>query len=273
MGNKYHAFPQADRIQKRLVLNRCFKQVLQQGTPWPGSLIYITLGGGDVRDLLDLVCVFDVTKFEVRAFSFESEMDIARAAASSAVVTTLSKIPTVDVSIVHGAISSAADRLREIRPQNRFIYFLDYTRVFTRSRSEDLETLLSARLLRSGDFLLITSNLTPRYLRQEAFMRRDMDVLHEIFGAKANGMDFRERNHVDYYVAQIFSRAYAGFIARRLTRIRYNDTGTPMGVWVFEIKNGNGTFDWVDDLFEEYPSSFIRPARDDENELDLFDDL
>jgi hypothetical protein len=228
-----------------------------------------------VRDLLDLACVFDVRKFQIDVLSFESNRERARKAGHSIVVRTLARVPSVQIRIVHGTLAESIDRIRSIRPARPLIYFLDYTGIFMRAKAADVIALLDARLIQAGDFLLVTSNLTPRFVRQASFMAEVGEELQLLFGAAATEPEFRERNHVDYYLTEAFDGARRGIYPLRLARLRYKDTNTPMGVWLFQIETGHLHYRWPDDAFEEFPIAFAAEPKEDEiaatEEIDLFD--
>src|SRR4051812_42226643 len=95
----YHELPQPFRIQKRLVLNQCFKSIQSQ---WhPGDTInYVTFGGEHLYDVMDLVGVFDIRDQHLNVVSYEENGEVAAKSRTCSVAATLSKVPTISVEIV-----------------------------------------------------------------------------------------------------------------------------------------------------------------------------
>jgi hypothetical protein len=269
----YHeGLQQPFRIQKRLVLNQCFKSILDVGSV-AGTLNYVTFGGEDLYDVMDLVSVFDVRHLELHVLSYEENEAVAVKSRICPVASNLSKIYTVSVEIVPTAFFENARPLRSLRPRGNFIYFLDDTRTFREPQAEVLFELLRAELLLEGDFILITSCLTPRVVHQPRFMRRYEGTYRMFFGSGASGdQEFKVRNHVDLFVARTFSR-YQGvratgrnFLRATLMRkFKYNDTRAVMGLWLYRLESsGDRSFALQDVDFEQFPHAFVRvPVEED----------
>ena len=156
----YHDVPQPYRIQKRLVLNQCFKCIQLQ---WPSGLTinYVTFGGEEIYDVMDMVGIFDIRSHRLNIVSYEEDGDVAARSRVCAVAKTLSKVPTVSIDIVPTVFFEDAVTINLLRRSGSFIYFLDDTKTFGERQANNLAELLGAGLLRHGDWLLITSCLTP----------------------------------------------------------------------------------------------------------------
>ena len=165
----YHEYPQPFRIQKRLVLNQCFKCIQDHGQ-LKESVNYVTFGGEELYDLMDLVSVFDIRYHRLNIVSYEARRNVAEKARICPVASTLSKLSTVSIDIVPTIFFENDKQLWSLRQSGPLIYFLDDTRVFGDSQANTLLDLLRAGLLHKGDWLLITSCLTPRVVRQSSFM-------------------------------------------------------------------------------------------------------
>src|SRR5215469_5997279 len=101
MPNKYHATVEPPyRIQKRLVLNQCFKSVLAQLGADPPRLTYITLGGGELYDVIDLVCVFDVRKTQLSVISFEMDGGLALRSVTCPVAEALGRLTSFSLQVI-----------------------------------------------------------------------------------------------------------------------------------------------------------------------------
>ena len=108
----YHGgLQQPYRIQKRLVLNQCFKSILASDTV-DQTLNYVTFGGEDLYDVMDLVSVFDIRHLELRVLSYEENDSVAVKSRTCPVAANLSRIDTVSVEIVS---SSFGDNHRPIQ--------------------------------------------------------------------------------------------------------------------------------------------------------------
>jgi hypothetical protein len=257
----YHALPQQFRIQKRLVLNQSFKSIKSQ---WrPGDTInYVTFGGEHLYDLMDLVSVFDIREQRLNVVSFEEDHGVAARSRTCAVATTLSKVPTISIEIVPAVFSDNVRRLRQLRTQGPFIYFLDDTKTFREHQANNIVELLQAALLRQGDWLLVTSSL--RVVYQSRFMNKYNATFRTYFGARTSvTREFRARNHVDLLVAHTFSSYRpAGVVqgaplrATLLRKYKYRDT-SGMGLWLFRIDAASRYSSLLADMsFEEFPHAF-----------------
>jgi hypothetical protein len=260
----YHEYQQPYRIQKRLVLNQCFK-CIQADDQLTKTINYVTFGGEDLYDLMDFVGVFDIRHHNLNVVSYEEHEDIARKSCISAVAITLSKVSTISIEIVPTLFFENARRLRTLRPSGPFIYFLDDTKTFGDRQANTLLDLLTAGLLYDRDWLLITSCLTPRVVRQPRFMNRYDSTFKLFYGIKTIiDVEFRVRNHVDLLVALTFSRyqqikigTFGQLRATLLRKFKYRDTRADMGLWLYRIEsvdlNSSGL---VDQQFEEFPHAF-----------------
>jgi len=268
----YHSgLQQPYRIQKRLVLNQCFKSILAKGTVGQ-TLNYVTLGGEDLYDVMDLVAVFDIRQLGLRVLSYEENDSVALKSRRCPVAATLSRIETVSVEIVSSPFGDNHRPIRALRSQGSFVYFLDDTRTFREPQAEVLLELLRSELLRETDYLLVTSCLTPRVVNQTRFMHRYEGTYRTFFGASSTvDKEFKVRNHVDLLVAQTFSR-FQGlrpdtprFLrATLLRKFKYNDTRAAMGLWLFELQStANRTFALRDVDFEEFPHAFVQVPEED----------
>jgi hypothetical protein len=269
----YHGgLQQPYRIQKRLVLNQCFKSILAKHTI-EQTLTYVTFGGEDLYDVMDLVSVFDIRRLKLRILSYEENDTVAVKSRTCPVAATLSRIDTVSVEIVSSALGDNHLPIRALRSQGRFIYFLDDTRTFREPHAEVLLELLRSELLRQGDYLLITSCLTPRVVNQPRFMLHHQGTYRTFFGPRIPvDQEFRVRNHVDLFVALMFSR-YQGIRAGQgkflraslMRKFRYNDTRAVMGLWLYQLDFGaDRRFALRDIDFEQFPHAFARaPAAEE----------
>jgi hypothetical protein len=254
----YHGLSQPFRIQKRLVLNQCFRKISSVG--FPTNVQYVTFGGEDLYDVMDLISVFDVLKHKFRIISYEEDQMVAKRAQACPVGASLAKIPTIFVQVVPTAFFDNAAPLHSIRDSGRFIYFLDDTKTFREPQAEVILSLLASGLLREADWLLITSCLTPRVVRQANFMGRFQGAFR-LFYKKSDEVDleFRIRNHVDLLLAMIFSRyqAMAADIRSQLipcliAKYKYRDTRSEMGLWLFRIDAGRPITALADRPFEPF---------------------
>jgi hypothetical protein len=260
----YHGFDPPYRIQKRLVLNQCFRCIRDSGG-MPDSITYVTFGGRDLYDVMDLVAVFDLRGHKMNVVSYEEDAEVAGEARLSAVATTLSQMATVSIDIVPSAFFDNSKPLRTHRSTGPFIYFLDDTRTFRERQAATLVELLRARLLRTGDWLLITSCLTPRVVNQERFMTKHDGTFRLFYGQPlALKNDFRVRNHVDLLVALSLSR-YVSLSsvtenrahATLMRKFKYRDTRATMGLWLFRVEAFQGRAVRLEDcVFEEFPVAF-----------------
>jgi hypothetical protein len=286
MVNQYHATIEPPyRIQKRLVLNQCFKGILARLEIDPTHLTYVTLGGGELYDVIDLVCVFDVRKTQLSVISFEMNADLATRSNTCAVAEALRRMDSFSLQVVPHEIQDIHFGPMHGRQNARpFLYFLDYTDPFGIGHRDTLVSLLSSASLRAGDYLLITSCLTPRVLHQDGFMNDFTPDFRTFFGLSSSlvDRDFKVRNHVDLLVAQAIaenSRGHAPSVvtdAELISKYRYRDTRSPMGVWLYAITNATSLPTILADTpFDEYPWAMppvIAPAETIE-EIDLFTDI
>jgi hypothetical protein len=137
----YHEYPQPYRIQKRLVLNQCFKSI-QSDDQRTKIINYVTFGGEDLYDLMDFVSVFDLRYHTLNIVSYEEHEDVAKRSRTCAVAVTLSKVSTVSIEIVPTVFFENARPLRALRPLGPFIYFLDDTKTFGVRQADTLLELL-----------------------------------------------------------------------------------------------------------------------------------
>lgn len=266
MSETYHKLPQSSRIQKRLALNHLFKLVESEIPTSVTRLGYITFGGAELGDLLDMALVFDVTAYEISCVTYEKEKKQARAAAASPVAKTLNRIETVSVRVVRGDINSSFSHIKDVRPRALCIYFLDYTKVVTDADVDVVTHLVDENLLREGDYLLVTSSLTPRVTRQQTRLQRNRDLLQEHLGRSSFDEDFVERNFVDLHVSRSFRRTYQKSTrCDCVKKIRYRDTSA-MGTWLFRVTGGTQPWTWPDMDFFDFPRNFsYAPTRSNFN--------
>jgi hypothetical protein len=257
----YHAYPQPLRIQKRLVLNQCFKSI-QAHWDRGATINYVTFGGDQLYDVMDFVSVFDIRSQRINIVSYEEDSEIAEQSRTCPVATTLSKVPTISVEIVPTVFFENSRALRTLRVEGAFIYFMDHTKTFREHQANSLAELLQAGLLRSGDWLLITSSL--RIVYQERFMARHDGAFRTFFGPRTSvTREFRARNHVDLLVARTFSahRPAGGIRAGSLEAVlirkfKYADT-SGMGLWLYRIGETQRSMSVLPDRsFEEFPHAF-----------------
>lgn len=280
----YHSVPQGARIQKRLVLNQCFKAI-GEIVGRLDSLVYVTFGGAELFDVMDLVAVFDVRRHKLAIISYEQDISIAEASQRCPVASTLSRIETVRVVIVPSTFFDQAAPLQELRHTGRFIYFLDDTRPFSTLQANKLGELLRAGFLHAGDFLLITSCITPRIMHQSKFMADQLETFKLFYGPACNpDRDFKVRNHVDLLLALTLSKhdrvvnLSAGTLlplrARLLRKFKYRDTRAAMGLWLYEIGSASlRAVRLVDKEFEEFPLAFVHRPEPSEGIPDIFDSI
>jgi hypothetical protein len=275
----YHGgLQQPYRIQKRLALNQCFKSIHSSETV-EETLNYVTFGGEDLYDVMDLVSVFDIRHLELRILSYEANDTVAVKSRTCPVAANLSRIDTVSVEIVSSPFGDNHRPIRSLRSKGSFIYFLDDTRTFSEPHAEILLELLRSELLLDGDYLLITSCLTPRVVNQPRFMHRYEGTYRTFFGPHpVVDQEFKVRNHVDLFVAQTFSRfqgvrpgARSFLRASLLRKFKYNDTRAVMGLWLFQLRSRvDRTFALQDVDFEEFPHAFVR-VPEEEDIPNIFD--
>lgn len=259
----FHGTPQAQRIQKRLVLNRSFKLIQQEAGALP-ALTYVTLGGEHLFDVLDLLYVFDVGKFKLRVLSYEDDANVVEVARRCPVARTLTKVPTVEVEIVPRHFPSGISAYRRSEP---FIYFLDYLCVFREPERQTVESLLTSGMLKTGDFLIVTSCLTPRVAHQEDFMA-EKDSMFSLLYGRAPTKEFKARNFVDLQmgmtIMELQSQTWrdpAAPTLRLLSKTKYRDSKAPMGVWLYAVEDSEERLMALEDVpFDEFPHAFTYVA-------------
>jgi hypothetical protein len=264
----YHDVPQPYRIQKRLALNQCFRTIRAEFN-LPERFVYVTFGGRDLYDAMDLVSVFNVREHEIGIVSYEQDHGTAIACRSSPVATTLSRIGTVSVDIIIAQFPSSLERLHELRPNRTFVYFLDYTGTFKDNEAATFLELLESGLLRAHDFVLITSCLSARVLHNERLMTKYDSSFRLLFRPGRLDVGFRDRNLVDLLVNLSLSRfektqpeaGTMGFLgARLLGKYKYQDSRAPMGLWLYRIEPMNRRIAKLADVrFDEFPVAFSKP--------------
>lgn len=252
------------RIQKRLVLNQCFKAILADLGTQPPAITYVTFGGRQLYDLLDLVNVFDIQKSKIFVKSYEVEPEVAEGARTCVVSKTLGKMKSISIDIVPNALQETTlTPLIRVAKHRPFFYFLDYLTPYGLSSQADLIALIRGRCLRAGDYLMITSNLTPRvmYNSRRPFMENQVSAFRTYFGLGGATVppNFRERNHVDLLIGQacsiIASESKPGpyVDCRLIGKFRYKDT-TRMGVWVYRVEKAARVAVHLKDIpFVDYP--------------------
>jgi hypothetical protein len=265
--DKYDEIPQPYRIQKRLVLNEAFRTIHREIAD-PGQLTYVTFGGDHLYDVMDLVAVFDIRRNAISVFSFERDYAKATASKNCPVAATLSKVETMSVDIKNSDFPTGAEELDSRRSDGVFIYFLDYLGTFAEKDAAALTELLDGGLLLAGDFLLVTSCLSPRIVHQRGFMERYRAAFGIYYGGVDVDRDFKVRNHVDLLVATAFSRhqrKLAGLVKDQfmspnlLRKFMYRDSKATMGLWLFRINQRAGAVRLLSDSqFEEFPHAFTK---------------
>jgi hypothetical protein len=264
--DKYHETPQPFRIQKRLALNQCFRSV-QSLLRKDSELTYVTFGGDNLYDLVDLVMVLDLKSLRLNVFSYEHDAKVAARAGCCPVLTTLKKIPTVKIRIIESSFPDDVTLLKNLKRTHRFIYFLDFFGTFTERQAQYVGELVRAGLIVPEDFLLITSCLSPRIVHQEGFMKHFEPHFRTYYPGKEINRDFRVRNHVDLLLDLEFARLFQASRVLRpknvlgpqpLRKLRYRDSQAHMGVWLFEIIKATGPQISLSDIrFEDFPESFV----------------
>jgi hypothetical protein len=280
----YHAVPQASRIQKRLVLNQCFKSIAGS-IGKSDALVYVTFGGEELYDVMDLVAVFDVRRHRLTVISYEQDPDVAEQSLTCPVASTLSQIETVRIRIVPTPFFDQATPLLDARPEGRFIYYLDDTKPFSSLQAAKFGDLLRMDLLKEGDFLLVTSCITPRIMHQPNYLSDNQETFKLFYGPRCQAeRDFKVRNHVDLLVSLALSRhdKVVALTSGRLTRLRvsllrkfrYRDTRAAMGLWLFEVCRATlRSVQLVDKPFEEFPVAFTHQPGLDDQIPDIFDSI
>ena len=277
----YHDYPQPFRIQKRLTLNQCFKTV-QADAGTLDALTYVTFGGLDLYDAMDLVAVFDIRKHKINIVSYEQDRRIAADSRVRPVAATLSRIATVSIEIVPTEFFENSTPLHQLRENTRFIYFLDYTGTFGNRQTDNLAELFSDGLLRDQDYLMITSCISPRIVRQARFMFSYEDTFKLFYGASiVVDQEFKIRNHVDLLIGIALSRferetlttgSQQPLYAKLLRKFRCQDTRTPMGLWLYRFERSLIRSARLEDgSFEEFPQAFAKKEEKEEEIPNIFE--
>ena len=263
----YHDLAQPYRIQKRLVLNRCFRTIHAR-SGLPPDFVYVTFGGQDLYNAMDLVSVFCVADHHLRIVSYEHDEETAASCQVGAVATTLSLVDSLSVDIVVSAFPTTTERLNALRSMGPFVYFLDYTGTFRENESQDLYSLMDAGLLRDGDFLLITSCLTPRVIHNQRIMAKYDASFRLMFKTAKITNDLRDRSHVDLFVSLALSRFEKdqrdtgegeGLSVRLLGKYKYQDSRAPMGLWTYRVEKSVQRRPTIEDVrFDEFPHAFAK---------------
>jgi hypothetical protein len=261
--NDFHKTPPTYRIAKRLVLNQCFRKISKE-TNYGPKIEYITLGGEHVYDLMDLLAVMSVRDYTFSVVSFEKDSIVAKKAQASPVCQTLNKINTVQIKIVHADFPSSGNYLNNKSRGDR-IFFLDYTKTFNKDRASDIKRLLLNTSVKNGDCVMITSGLSPRIVRQKTYLREEEMRFGFLFPGEDFSADAKESCHVELhldcalgqYQSEKSVEKNGYFCAVLIEKMRYNDTGTPMGVWIFQLKHvTNGAVVKSRISFTDFPHDF-----------------
>jgi hypothetical protein len=270
-AEQYHkGLTQPFRIQKRLTLNQCFRAIRSEGGDVE-RLTYVTFGGRDLYDVMDLVAVFDLRRTHLHVVSYERDLDTAEIARKCPVASTLSNVSGVRIQVVPNEFPRDIERIVTPNRSARAIYYLDYTGTFNDYRQEPLEELLENGFINDGDFLLITSCLNPRIVHRGRFMvdhERDYIILYGMAGQP--NRDFRVRNHVDVLIGLTVARhertrSAAGeqtkLWAKLIKKYKYKDSKSPMGLWLFRFESVSSRLPRLNDrLFEDFPLSISAAA-------------
>lgn len=267
VSNDYHKVtPPSERIQKRLVLNQCFRLISESLSKKNGGagLTYVTFGGATLTDVLDFFSVFDIRKGQYSVLSFEECQLEANQANISAVKKAIGM--RVDVQVVNGDLGVNLDKLSGVLEKSRKIFFLDFTDHFCTNAHKHqglVEQLLNFRFLEDDDYLIITSALDPRTVTRPNFMKNYVGKFCDYFSVTEGDVDqaFKIRNYVDLLVAETFvNYGYItgpeGFflVPKLMNKYRYRDSKIPMGKWVFEIRKSSRCISVLDDMqLDEYP--------------------
>jgi hypothetical protein len=76
---------------------------------------YVTFGGEDIYDVMDLIGVFDIRNHKLNIISYEENEAVAKKSHTCAVAATLSKVSTISVEIVPTVFPENARPLRALR--------------------------------------------------------------------------------------------------------------------------------------------------------------
>lgn len=284
MSETYHdSIEQPYRIQKRLSLNQCFRRIRADGIDL-SSLVYVTFGGKELYDVMDLLAVFNLRDFNsLNVISYELHQPTAEHARSCFVTQALNQVTRVRVKVYDKAFPARLDYLAGLRTGKRFVYYLDYTGTFKRAQAGTIRILLESQLLRAGDYFLITSCLSPRYVGQDAFLAEQTTALKLYYGsAQTIDKEFKVRNHVDFLVNQVFigyeriARATANGVALSptlLCKFRYQDTRAPMGLWLYRVDQAPSPTSLTDSTFDDFPEAFKPLGAPVSVDEDLFGEL
>jgi hypothetical protein len=154
------------------------------------------------------------------------------------------------------------DPVENAQNKRPFIFFLDFFTPFSELNQSVVYSLLTSGCLRPGDYLMVTSSLTQRVLHQQNFMNRFVSDFRHYFGL-ADGQvttEFKVRNHVDLLIAQAVMHSAKGndgephVNANLMAKYKYQDTRTPMGVWLYKLEQVTAVPSKLTDMkFMEYP--------------------
>ncbi len=272
-AEQYHkSLSQPFRIQKRLTLNQCFRTIYSESGD-TARITYVTFGGRDLYDVMDLVAVFDLHRIKLHVVSYEQDPDTADLAKKCPVASTLSNVAGVRIQVVPNEFPRDLERLITPSESSRAIYYLDYTGTFNDYRQETISELLDNGFINGGDFLLITSCLSPRIVHQGQFMidhERDYVILYRM--TTEPNRDFKVRNHVDLLIGMTISkyeraRSDQGsgrrLSAKLIKKYKYKDSKTPMGLWLYKFEEVATRLPRLDDHhFEDFPLSVSSAAEE-----------
>jgi len=215
---------------------------------------------------MDLLAVVELRGLHLRIVSYEMKLEWAVYSRTCSVATTLSKLDRVNVDIVPDVFPGDYELLYNYCRSHRNIYFLDYKGTYSKRNADILLELLDQKVLREGDYFLITSCISPRIVHQATFMQSFLSSFLLYYGASAVvDREFRVRNHVDLLVELSFSQFTGydaesnryGLIATNLCKFKYKDSRAPMGVWLFRVdRRPAGNIVLPDTKFEEFPMVF-----------------
>jgi hypothetical protein len=231
---------------------------------------------------MDLAAVFDLRSMRLHVISYEQDPSVARQSRECPVARTLSKVESIKIIIVPTEFPSRLERIAEVRKLGPIIYFLDGTGTFGSREGEAVSDLLDACLLLPGDYLLITSCMSPRIVHQQGFMGDHLSFFKLLWPTQPISSEFKARNHVEVYLTEAFDRherAIRGVstkIARGVTslrKLRYKDSKSPMGLWAYRIDGAPRQRFEDDQLFDDFPTSFVVREEHDDDGPDLFRDL
>jgi len=79
---------------------------------------------------------------------------------------------SLQLDVLAERFPGALQHLDALRGRGPFLYFLDYTNVFGYRETLDIADIFRGGLIRSGDFVMITSCVSPRIVRQPRFLHK-----------------------------------------------------------------------------------------------------